>query len=139
MGALFRIGSKSQDNYAENKFAPHSEQQISELRDILLEIGYPGEKLIGNDYWVSTILSHHNSISQAYNKKDRLYPELKPQFDRSPGSRRSVSLRVGPHRRMVPFHHGAGILCGIRHPGSAHSERTGRNEHLESRYLPSVR
>ncbi len=78
MGALFRIGSKSQDNYAENKFAPHSEQQIKGLRDILLQIGYPGEKLIGNDFWVSTILSHHNSISEAYNKKDTLYPELKP-------------------------------------------------------------
>ena len=78
LGALFRVGSKSQDKYAEKKFAPHSEQQMQEFKEILSDSGYPGEKLIGNDYWASTILSHHNSISQDYNKKDTLYPELKP-------------------------------------------------------------
>ncbi len=78
MGALFRIGSKSQDKYAENKFAPQSEQQMKELQEIFLEIGYPGEQLVGNDFWISTIMSHHNSISQEYNKKDSLYPRLKP-------------------------------------------------------------
>jgi hypothetical protein len=77
MGALLRLGSKSQDNYAEKKFSPHSEEQIKELRQIMVEYGYPGEKLIGNDYWTSTILSHHNSISQNYAQNDTLYSSMK--------------------------------------------------------------
>ena len=76
--ALLRFSSKSQDNYAEKKFAPHSEKQMAELAEILETYGYPGEKLIGNSFWMSTILSHHNSISTAYNKKDTIYPELRP-------------------------------------------------------------
>ena len=83
MGALLRFGSKSQDNYAENKFSPHSEEQMEELRQILAEYGYPGEKLIGNDYWASTILSHHNSISQNYAQKDTLYPSLKSDLSKA--------------------------------------------------------
>ena len=78
MGALFRIGSGSQDKYAEQKFAPHSEQQMEEFLEILMDSGYPGEKMIGNDYWASTILSHHNSISENYNRNDSLYPEMQP-------------------------------------------------------------
>jgi len=82
-GALFRIGSKGQDKYAEKKFAPHSEQQMKELINILSEFGYPGEKLIGNDYWVSTIMSHHNSISQTYARQDTIYPSLKPELKKA--------------------------------------------------------
>lgn len=78
--ALFRLSSKSQDKYAENKFAPHSERQMAEFSAILESNGYPGEKLIGNNTWMSTILSHHNSISTAYNKKDTLYPMLQPRL-----------------------------------------------------------
>lgn len=80
IGALFRFSSKAQDRYAEKKFAPQSEKQIAEFSEILKVYGYPGEKLIGNDFWMSTIVSHHNSISQAYNKKDTLYPKLRPQL-----------------------------------------------------------
>jgi len=76
--ALFRLGSKSQDKYAEKKFAPHSEGQMNDLKIILRQIGYPGEKIIGNEIWMSTILSHHNSISMAYVQKDSLYPKLRP-------------------------------------------------------------
>ncbi|MFD1316449.1 hypothetical protein [Namhaeicola litoreus] len=78
--ALFAFSSKAQDRYAEKKFAPHSEKQISEFLDILNNYGYPGEKFIGNDFWMSTILSHHNSISNAYNRKDTLYQNLKPKL-----------------------------------------------------------
>lgn len=78
--ALFRLSSKSQDKYAENKFAPHSEHQMAEFSAILESNGYPGEKLIGNSTWMSTILSHHNSISTDYNKKDTLYPGLQPRL-----------------------------------------------------------
>lgn len=78
MGALFRLGPKAQERYALERFAPHSEQQVKKLIGILETLGYPGEKLIGNDFWASTLLSHHNSISQDYAHKDTLYPYLRP-------------------------------------------------------------
>jgi len=78
MGALLRIGDKAQIAYAEKNFAPHSEEQLSQLTDVINMGGYPGEKRIRNDYWASTILSHHNSISSAYNQSDTLYTNLKP-------------------------------------------------------------
>lgn len=78
MGALLRIGDNAQTKYNETKFAPHSEEQMLEFLHILNHVGYPGEKLIGNDYWMSTVLIHHNSISQEYNKKDTLYISIKP-------------------------------------------------------------
>ena len=78
MGALFKLSSKAQDRYAQNKFAPHSRGQINDLFEILESIGYPGEQIIGNDIWMSTILSHHNSISKEYVAQDTLYPSIKP-------------------------------------------------------------
>lgn len=80
MGALLRIGNKAQEKHATKKFAPHSEMQISELIKLLSEKGYPGEKLIGNDYWMATIVSHHNSITQEYVIKDTLYNYIKPML-----------------------------------------------------------
>ena len=80
IGALFTFSSKAQDRYAEKKFAPHSEKQLAKFSDILEQYGYPGERLIGNDFWMSTILSHHNSISQRYGEQDMLYPMLKPKL-----------------------------------------------------------
>ena len=77
MGALFRIGDKAQEKYALNRFAPHSEQQLDELLKIIETSGYPGERLIGNDYWASTILSHHNSITKDYVMQDTRYPQMK--------------------------------------------------------------
>lgn len=79
IGALFRFSSKAQDSYAEKIVAPHSEKQLKEFLSIEEKYGYPGEKLIGNDYWMSTILSHHNSISTAYNTKDTLYQSIQPK------------------------------------------------------------
>ena len=83
MGALFRIGNKSQEKYGTEKFAPHSEDQMFELIDILNKDGYPGEKIIGNDFWMSTIISHHNSISQEYSKIDTLYNYIRPKLIRA--------------------------------------------------------
>ena len=80
LGAFLKFSSKAQDKYAEKKFAPHSERQIAEFNNILANYGYPGEQLIGNDIWMSTILSHHNSISKAYTEKDTLYPDLQAQL-----------------------------------------------------------
>ena len=42
--------------------------------------GYPGEQHIGNDYWASTILSHHNSISRDYALQDTLFAYMKPRL-----------------------------------------------------------
>ncbi|WP_080237744.1 tetratricopeptide repeat protein [Spirosoma rigui] len=78
--ALFTFSAERQDRYAEKKFAPHSEQQLAELNRIMDTYGYPGEKLIHNRYWTSVILSHHNSISRAYNLKDSLYPAIRPRL-----------------------------------------------------------
>ena len=76
--ALLRLSSASQDKYAEKKFAPHSEKQMEQLLNIINEVGYPAAKLIGNDMWMSTVLSHHNSISQNYVKADTLFLYLRP-------------------------------------------------------------
>ena len=83
MGALLRIGDKAQEKYAEKKFAPHSEEQVLKIQNIMKELGYPGEQLIGNDYWTSTILSHHNSISNEYNRKDTLYIQMRPMLKKA--------------------------------------------------------
>ena len=61
-----RIGEKAKERYALRKFAPNSGKQIARLNEILDEYGYPGERLTGNDFWMSTILVHHNSISPEY-------------------------------------------------------------------------
>ncbi len=78
--ALFYFSPEAQERYAERRFAPHSERQLAALTAILHTNGYPGEQLVGTDLWASVILSHHNSISQAYALQDTLYPALKPQL-----------------------------------------------------------
>ena len=83
LGALFTFSSDAQDRYAERKFSPHSEVQMARLANILETHGYPGERLIGNNLWMSAILNHHNSISQAYNEKDTLYLNLQPQLNQA--------------------------------------------------------
>lgn len=83
LGALFRIGDKAQEKYGTKKFAPHSENQMAGLINILESQGYPGERLIGNDYWMSTILGHHNSISEDYTKKDTLYQYIRPALEKA--------------------------------------------------------
>ena len=80
LGALFTFSSKAQDRYAESKFAPHSIDQMHEFAEIMDSHGYPGERLIGNSIWMSTILSHHNSISQEFVERDTLYPSLRPHL-----------------------------------------------------------
>ena len=78
MGALFKFSSKAKDRYAEKKFAPHSRSQLIEFKEIITSFGFPGEQLIGNDIWMSTILSHHNSITKEHAETDTLYTSLKP-------------------------------------------------------------
>ncbi len=77
-GALLRIGKKAKERFATKRFAPQSEHHIRALIKILQIHGYPGEQLIGNDYWMSTILSHHNSISTEYVVNDTLFSHIRP-------------------------------------------------------------
>lgn len=74
---------EEQEAFIIRKFPPHSAKQLQKLLTIIREEGYPGEKLIGNDYWVSTIVSHHNSISTEEVKKDTLFPSLRPLLEKA--------------------------------------------------------
>ncbi len=78
LGAVFRIGSKSQGRFGENKFAPLNEKHLLRIMEIIENDGFPGEKLVGYEPWGQGIVSRHNSISQAYCKSDTLYSILKP-------------------------------------------------------------
>lgn len=69
---------EAQDKFLIQQFAPQSERHMRRLFRILSQKGYPGEKLIGNQVWAWTILSHHNSISPEYNRNDTLYQALRP-------------------------------------------------------------
>lgn len=78
MKALLKLGQKAKIRYNEGRFAPHSENQMAKVIELLKSHGYPGERFIDNDFWLSTVLSHHNSISSAYNKRDTLYHHIRP-------------------------------------------------------------
>ena len=78
---FLRIGEKNRTKYAMKKFAPHSEKVLARLNEILIEDGYPGEKLIGNSWWTSVNLSHHNSIDTEYTMRDTLYLNLRPKLE----------------------------------------------------------
>lgn len=80
LGALLRIGDKAQERYAIKVFAPHSEIHMAQLIQILDNFGYPGEQLIGNDFWMSTIISHHNSTTREYVQNDTIYDFIKPKL-----------------------------------------------------------
>ena len=67
-----------QEEFFVNQFAAHSNDQLQNLITIINNSTYPGERLIGNDFWVSTILSHHNSISSEFIRNDALYEYLRP-------------------------------------------------------------
>lgn len=77
------IGEKSKTKYASKKFKPYSEEVMTRLYAILDEHGYPGEKLIGNSWWTSVNLSHHNSFDREYTLKDTLYVNLRPKLEKA--------------------------------------------------------
>lgn len=93
IGALLRIGNGAQDNYGEKKFAAFSISQLHRLHQVIDSVGYPSEQLIGNNYWATSIVSHHNSISQKFVAEDSLYPGLI-----SPLLRQELTLgRISPY------------------------------------------
>jgi hypothetical protein len=80
LSALFRLTTKAKDRYGKRVFAPHSERQMHQLGKIMATYGYPGEQLIGNSYWASVIISHHNSMYGDYVKTDTLYPQMRSKL-----------------------------------------------------------
>lgn len=71
---------QEQEKFIAENFPKHSERQLANLLEVIETNGYPGEFLIGNDYWVSTILSHHNSQGVEYVKKDTLFDFIRPKL-----------------------------------------------------------
>lgn len=69
-----------QEIFVLNTFSSESEKQLEHLSRILEDDGYPGEQKIANNFWMSTIVSHHNSIAQDYVLKDSLYNSIKPKL-----------------------------------------------------------
>lgn len=70
----------AQDAFIREQFPALSKQQLESLSQIIETVGYPGERLIGNFFWASTILSHHNSIAPDIVSADTLYPSLRPKL-----------------------------------------------------------
>lgn len=77
---LLKPGEKTKDKFIKNQAIPISESHVKLLSNIISSFGYPGEQLIGNHVWSSTMLSHHNSLSPEYQQSDTLYPYLKPKL-----------------------------------------------------------
>ena len=71
---------EEQEKFISENFPKHSEEQLANLIEIIETNGYPGEFLIGNDIWVSTILSHHNSQGLDYVRKDTLFDFIRPKL-----------------------------------------------------------
>jgi len=69
-----------QEKFISENFPEHSEEQLANLIEIIETNGYPGEFLIGNDVWISTILSHHNSQGLDYVRKDTLFDFIRPKL-----------------------------------------------------------
>ncbi len=80
---LFALGNKARDRYASRKFAPHGRKQMAHFEKIMAQHGYPGEKLIGNNYWMETVLVHHDSMTAVLARQDTIYPRLRPRLLRA--------------------------------------------------------
>jgi len=70
----------AQEVFIIEEFSGHSELQLRSIIKLIEQYGYPGEKTIGNNFWVSTILSHHNSIAKDYVLQDTLYDQIRPKL-----------------------------------------------------------
>lgn len=78
MQALFSFSQKAQDRFAEKTYVPKSKPRVMQILHILKTQGYPGERVIEKQYWITTPLMHHNSSSTACVKADTLYLEIRP-------------------------------------------------------------
>lgn len=53
---------------------------MKKFDNILETYDYPVERLIGEPDWMSTILSHHNSVSDNFVKNDTLFETIRPRL-----------------------------------------------------------
>lgn len=63
---------KWRERYTNRKFVPNNRSQVRRINQIIDEIGYPGEKIIGDKSWATVIISH--------NEHDTIYNELRPKL-----------------------------------------------------------
>lgn len=69
-----------QEQFILDSFPGQSIDHMRAILQITRQAGYPGEQLIGNNYWGSTIISHHNSIAPDFTRNDTLFPLLQPKL-----------------------------------------------------------
>lgn len=63
---------KWRERYTNRKFVPNNRAQVRRINQIIDQIAYPGEKIIGDKSWATVIISH--------NEHDTIYKELRPKL-----------------------------------------------------------
>jgi hypothetical protein len=63
---------KWRDSYTNRKFVPNNRTQVRRINQIIDQLGYPGEKIIGDKSWATVIISH--------NEHDTIYNQLRPKL-----------------------------------------------------------
>jgi hypothetical protein len=66
---------KWRESYTNRKFVPNNRLQVRRINQIIDQVGYPGEKVIGDKSWATVIISH--------NEHDTIYNELQPKLYKS--------------------------------------------------------
>ncbi|WP_258097800.1 hypothetical protein [Marinoscillum pacificum] len=135
---LFKPSEKAKNKFIEEKAVNISEKHLNQLNEIIDLHGYPGEKLIGNSVWSSTILSHHNSLSPEYQQQDQLYPAIRPKL-----------LAAIDNGQLNPYHfaiiedwyitvksdrkeHSYGIIHPLKKANLEHADQLRANIHIRS-------
>ncbi|QNF34403.1 hypothetical protein HUW51_17355 [Adhaeribacter swui] len=65
-------GIKWRERYTKQKFVPHNRAQVRRINQIMDQVGYPGEKIIGDHSWATVLISH--------NEHDSIYQQLQPKL-----------------------------------------------------------
>jgi len=63
---------KWRERYTNQKFVPNNRAQVRRINQIIDQVGYPGEKIIGGESWATVMISH--------NEHDTIYNELRPKL-----------------------------------------------------------
>jgi hypothetical protein len=134
--ALLRLTESQKNAYTTKKFAPHSEIQMAEMHRILDTYGYPGERLIAENIWASTIICHHNSMGTEYAQSDTLftalYPKLMKAFDRGEVSPFELAIMLDWRTSMLRDECGLGFLTDVTTASLACSDQRRRSVGLRS-------
>lgn len=63
---------KWRERYTNRNFVPNNRLQVRRINQIIDQVGFPGEKIIGDKSWATVIISH--------NEHDTIYKELRPKL-----------------------------------------------------------